>query len=95
MQGTFAVKPSGSTLDFSFTNNQMTFNDRVDPNYKYKSDAAFAQLAKNLAASTGGPPPKDFTLRIVWREPGPWAYGVAAAASPPGKPEWLKTFPNR
>ena len=82
IQGVFAMMPAGgpgSELEFRFLNNQMTFNDRVNPNYKYKSDAAFANLAKNLAAANGGPPPKDFTLRIRWREAGPWIYRIPAA----------------
>ena len=98
MEGMFSMAPapgSGSELEFTFTNNLQTFNDRVDPNFKYKPDAVFANLAKNLAAATGGPPPKDYTLRIRWREPGPWAYNIPAAPSKSGAPEWLQQFPGR
>lgn len=95
MQGTFSMKPAaGSTLEFTFTNNQMTFNDKVDPNFKYKADAVFANLARNLSASAGGPPPKDYILRIRWRESGPWTYSIPAAPGKPGSPEWLKQFRN-
>jgi hypothetical protein len=96
MQGTFSMAPAlASNLEFTFTNNQMTFNDKVDPNFKYKTDAVFANVAKNLAAATGGPPPKDYILRIRWREPGPWTYSIPAAPSKPGSPDWLRQFPNR
>jgi hypothetical protein len=82
IEGVFAMMPSGGPapdLEFRFINNQMTFNDRVNPNYKYKADAVFANVARNLAAANGGPPPKDFTLRIRWREAGPWVYRIPAA----------------
>jgi hypothetical protein len=98
MQGMFSMAPapgSASELDFTFTNNLQTFNDRVDPNFKYKTDATFANLAKNLAAATGGAPPKDYILRIRWREPGPWTYGIPAAPSKTGAPDWLPQFPSR
>ena len=95
MQGTFSMVPAaGSKLDFTFANNQMTFNDRVDPNFKYKADAIFADLAKNLAAATGGPPPKDYILRIRWREPGPWKYSIPASTSRLGTADWLQQFPS-
>jgi hypothetical protein len=98
MEGMFSMAPapgSGSELEFTFTNNLLTFNDRVDPNFKYKPDAVFANLAKNLAAATGGAPPKDYTLRIRWREPGPWTYSIPATPSKSGAPEWLQQFPGR
>jgi hypothetical protein len=69
---------AGSKLEFTFSNNQMTFNDIVDPNFKWRSDVAFANVAKNIAAATGSTPPKNFTVRIRWREPGPWSYTVPA-----------------
>jgi hypothetical protein len=95
MQGIFAMAPAvGSKLEFTFTNNQMTFNDKVDPNYKYKSDAVFANLAKNLAATGKGPAPRDYILRIRWREPGPWTYSIPAAPSKPGSPDWLQPYRN-
>ena len=96
MQGilSMALAP-GSDLEFTFTNNLMTFNDKVDPNFKYKTDAVFANLAKNLAAASGGAPPKDYILRIRWREPGPWTYSIPAAPSKPGAPDWLPQFPSR
>jgi hypothetical protein len=94
MQGMFFIVAAGSKLDFSFINNQLTFNDRVDPNYKYKSDAVFANLAKNLASASGGLAPRDYTLRIRWREPGPWTYSIPAAPSKPGSPEWLQQYPS-
>ena len=96
MEGTLSMAPApGSELAFTFTNNLMTFNDKVDPNFKYKPDAVFANLAKNLAAATGGPPPRDYILRIRWREPGPWTYGIPAAPSKSGAPDWLQKFPSR
>ena len=95
MQGTFSMAAAAeSKLDFAFSNNQMTFNDKVDPNFRYKTDAVFANLAKNLAMATGGPPPKNYILRIRWREAGPWTYSIPAAPSKPGKPDWLRQFPN-
>jgi hypothetical protein len=96
MHGNFSMAPAAdSALEFTFTNNLLTFNDKVDPNFKYKADEIFANLAKNLARATGGAPPKDYILRIRWREPGPWTYSIPAAPSKAGAPDWLRQYPNR
>jgi hypothetical protein len=95
MQGLVSMAPgAASKLDVTFTGNLLTFNDKVDPNFKYKSDAVFANLAKNLAASGNGPAPRDYILRIRWREQGPWTYSIPAAPSKPGSPDWLKPYPS-
>jgi hypothetical protein len=98
MEGMFSMAPapgSGSELEFTFTNNLLIFNDKVDPNYKYNMDDVFANLAKKLGAASGGAPPKDYIVRIRWREPGPWTYRIPAAPSKPGAPDWLPQFPGR
>jgi len=78
IEGTVQMGRVGSKLEFTFRNNQMTFNDIVDPNFKWRSDVAFATLARNIKAATGGLPPKNFRLHIRWREAGPWTYALPA-----------------
>jgi hypothetical protein len=96
IQGTFAMGPGQpGKLNFTFTQNQMTFNDIVDPNFKYRSDATLADACKVMAVATGGLKPKNYTLRIRWREPGPWTYEINSTPSAPGtKPDWLQTYRN-
>lgn len=92
MSGSLALLvPSGKTgeLVARYSNNVLTFNDIVDPNYRYASDASFANLARNLSIALEKPKPRDFIVRIIWSEPGPWDYVVETSAT------WLKTFNNR
>lgn len=96
IQGVYSMAPGApSKLNFTFLNNQMTFNDIVDANYRYKIDAVFANLSRNLGMATGAHP-RDYILRIRWREPGPWTYSIPAAPTKPGAaPDWLQKYPNR
>lgn len=72
----------------------LTFNDKVDVNFRYASDATFANLTRNLARAAGTPQPRDFILRIRWRDPSRWQYDIPAP-SRTGAPAWLKSYPGR
>lgn len=78
IEGMMQMAQIGSKLEFTFRNNQMTFNDTINPNAQYNLDVALANLARNIKASAGGPPPKDYKVHIRWREPGPWSYTIPA-----------------
>jgi hypothetical protein len=93
----FLVTTPGArdTVIFSFINNKMTFNDKVDPNYKYSADASLETLAKNIKTALKGTPPRDFIVRIIWREMGPWRYEIPSRPIKTGSPDWLRTFNNR
>ena len=78
IEGMMHVTQLGSKIEFTFRNNQMTFNDKVNPNAKYNMDVLLATFARNMKASLGGPPPKEYNVHIRWREPGPWTYTIPA-----------------
>jgi hypothetical protein len=83
MQGVYSMAPTGdSQLKFTFINNELTFNDRVDPNFNWKSDRMFGYIARHIGAAASAPP-KDYTVRIRWRDPGPLTYCIPAEPSKP------------
>ncbi|MCW7538475.1 hypothetical protein OOT46_11550 [Aquabacterium sp. A7-Y] len=60
--------PAGSPYTVAYSELAYVFNDLVDINKKYKADVQFGVLAANMARCLGGLPPRDFTLRIKWRD---------------------------
>ncbi len=46
-----------------------------------------------MTRAMGQRPPKNYTLRIVWREPGPWVYEIPVEPSKTGA-DWLKPYPR-
>lgn len=94
VSGTISIeqtRPNAPQLTVKYANNILTFNDRVDPNYQYASDATFEDLARGVKRALGQRPPKDYILRIVWREAGPWLYEIPAEP-PKGGADWLKPY---
>lgn len=71
-----------------------TFNDLVDANKRWTSDVVLLNTAHNMAKVLRVGPPRDYHVRIRWREPK--AVTIPVPALLPGQgPAWLKTFPNR
>lgn len=94
MTGTVSIEPSrndSGKLFVKFSNNVLVFNDKVDPNYSYASDLSFERMSRNMARALGQPRPKNYIVRITWREPGPWVYEIPAQ-SPQATPGWLKPY---
>ncbi|AKJ26735.1 hypothetical protein AAW51_0044 [Caldimonas brevitalea] len=69
-------RSSGEGYTVTYTDLRFVFNDRVNMNKKYASDVQFGVLAGNMARCLGGDPPRDYILRVVWREPGPRKFDV-------------------
>jgi hypothetical protein len=96
VSGTISIEQASvkaPSLTVKYTNNVLTFNDIVDPNYQYGSDASFDRLARSMTRAMGQRPPKNYTLRIVWREAGPWVYEIPVEPSKTGA-DWLKPYPR-
>jgi len=96
ISGTISIEQASlkaPNLTVKYTNNVLVFNDIVDPNYQYGSDATFDRLARNMTRAMGQRPPKNYTLRIVWREAGPWLYEIPVEP-PKNAADWLKPYPR-
>ena len=86
--------PANSAYTVTYNNLVFVFNDIVDANKKYASDATGLQLAKNLARVLKVGPPRDYTLRIKWSAQVPKTCQVSSYAESQGA-TFLKAFPNR
>ncbi len=86
--------PAGSAYVVTYNDLVFVFNDIVDANKKYASDATGLRLAGNLARVLKVGPPKDYTLRIRWSPVAPKVCQVGAYSQSQGA-TFLKAFPNR
>jgi len=83
----------GSAFNVTYNRLNFVFNDIVDANMKWRADILAARVARNMARSLDGPPPRDYTLRIKWSAIGVVIVQVPAFVKGKGL-NFLKTFPS-
>ena len=84
---TFDNQQIHSVMNGDSTRVHMIFD--VDPNPKFNNDTVLARTANNMARTLGGPPPRDYILRIRWKEPGPWR-PAGKWAAPDARPSGIR-----
>jgi hypothetical protein len=57
---------AGDAYIVEFKDLNFQFNDIIDVNFKYGSDAAFGRAFQNVSKALDKPLPKDYVLRIKW-----------------------------
>lgn len=85
--------PANSAYTVVYRNLVFVFNDIVDANKKYASDATGFRLANNLARVLKVGPPRDYTLRIRWSPETDKTCQVSSYSESQGA-TFLKAFPN-